>query len=227
MKKTAYPPELIVMLTWHDYTVENAMEVFMQCKDTQARYWGFKEHPLPLEQMRQLFACMKACGKTTCLEVVAYTEAEGLAGAHTAVECGCDVLMGTTYSDAINDYCHAHGVKYMPFVGRITGRPSVLEGDIDQIVAEAQQCVKRGVDGIDLLAYRYTGDAVALSRALVERVDAPVCLAGSINSLQRLDEVKQTSPWAFTIGSAFFENAFHGTFAEQIDTVCKHLRKGF
>lgn len=227
MKKTACPPELIVMLTWHDYTVPDASQIFEQCRHSKARYWGFKEHPLPVEQMKALFARMKACGKTTCLEVVAYTEAEGLAGAHTAVECGCDVLMGTTYSDAINEFCHAHGVKYMPFVGHISGRPSVLEGDIDEIVAEAQQYVERGVDGIDLLAYRYTGDAVALSRALVERVDAPVCLAGSINSLQRLDEVVQTNPWAFTIGSAFFENAFHGTFAQQIDTVCDHLCKGF
>ena len=74
-------PELIVMLTWHDYTVENAHQVFEQCKDAQASYWGMKELPLPMEQMQQLYAYMKSCGKTTILEVVAYTEEEGLAGA--------------------------------------------------------------------------------------------------------------------------------------------------
>ena len=218
-------PELIVMLTWHDYTVENALEVFEQCKDTQAQYWGFKEHPLPLDQMKRLYERMKQCGKTTVLEVVAYTEAEGLAGAHTAVECGCDILMGTKYFDSINKYCRAHGIKYMPFVGHITGRPSVLDGDIDELVAEAQRYVRQGVYGVDLLGYRYTGDAVALNRALVERVDAPVCLAGSINSFERLGEVKCAAPWAFTIGSAFFENKFVGTFAEQIDKVCRYMKR--
>ncbi len=223
MKKTAYPPELIVMLTWHDYTVPDAAQIFEQCRHSKARYWGFKEHPLPVEQMRALYTRMKACGKTTCLEVVAYTEAEGLAGARTAVECGCDVLMGTKYAESIHDYCRRHRLRYMPFVGRIAGRPSVLEGDIGQLVAEARQLVELGVDGIDRLGYRYTGDAVALNRAMVDAVDAPVCLAGSINSFQRLDEVKQAGPWAFTIGSAFFEHAFGSDFARQVDAVCDYM----
>ena len=38
---------------------------------------------------------MKECGKTTFLEVVAYTEAECLEGAKMGVECGVDYLMGT------------------------------------------------------------------------------------------------------------------------------------
>ena len=97
-------PELIVMLTHNDFTVSNAEEIFEQCKDSKARYWGFKDHPLPLEKMKRLFARMKACGKTTVLEVVAYTEEEGLEGARMAVECGCDILMGTVFHDTINDF---------------------------------------------------------------------------------------------------------------------------
>ncbi|WP_250320424.1 hypothetical protein [Streptococcus lutetiensis] len=42
---------------------------------------------------------MKACGKTTFLEVVAYSEEEGLEGAKLAHECCCDILMGTIFSD--------------------------------------------------------------------------------------------------------------------------------
>ena len=53
-------PELIVMLTHNDFTVSNAEEIFEQCKDSKARYWGFKDHPLPLEKMKRLFARMKA-----------------------------------------------------------------------------------------------------------------------------------------------------------------------
>ena len=41
-------PELIVMLTHNDRTVENAYEIFDACKDAKAKYWGFKEVCIPL-----------------------------------------------------------------------------------------------------------------------------------------------------------------------------------
>ena len=59
-------PELVVMLTYNDRTVENAWTVFEQCKDTKARYWGFKEEPLPLSEMKELFSYMKECGTVWC-----------------------------------------------------------------------------------------------------------------------------------------------------------------
>ncbi len=219
------PPELIVMLTWHDYTVENAAQVFEQCKDSKAKFWGFKEHPLSLEQMKEIYSRMKQCGKTTFLEVVAYSEVEGLEGAKIAAECGCDVLMGTKFFDSINALCRVHGIKYMPFVGDVTGRPSVLEGTIDGMIAEARSYIEQGAYGIDLLGYRFTGDAIALNEALVVGIDAPVCIAGSIDSYARLDEVKRAAPWAYTIGGAFFENKFNGTFLEQVNKVCEYMSR--
>ena len=122
-------------------------------------------------------------------------------------------------------YCHEHGIKYMPFVGKVTGRPSVLEGTIEGMIDEARDYIERGAYGIDLLGYRFTGDAIALNEALVAGVDAPVCLAGSIDSYERLDEVRRAAPWAFTIGSAFFENKFDGSFAEQVNKVCDYMSK--
>ena len=225
MRNNKHHPELIVMLTWHDYTVENAAQVWELCKSSKARYWGFKEHPLPLDQMKAIYDSMKQCGKTAFLEVVAYSEEKGLEGAKIAAACGCDILMGTKFFDSINDYCISHGIKYMPFVGKVTGRPSVLEGDIEGMIAEARNYIERGAYGIDLLGYRFTGDAIALNEALVAGVDAPVCLAGSIDSYERLDEVRRAAPWAFTIGSAFFENKFDGSFAEQVNKVCDYMSK--
>ena len=35
--------ELIVMLTWKDKTVENAIEVFESAKHTNVNYWGLKK----------------------------------------------------------------------------------------------------------------------------------------------------------------------------------------
>ena len=216
-------PELIVMLTHNDLTVTDASAVFEQCKDSKAKFWGFKEEPLPLEQMIQLFGYMKNCGKTTFLEVVAYGEKECLEGAKKAAACQCDYLMGTTFFDSVNNFCKSNHLKYMPFVGKITGRPSVLEGTIEDMIREANEYIAKGVYGIDLLGYRYTGDPFLLNREFVAKVNAPVCIAGSINSYERLDEIKTAAPWTFTIGGAFFENKFEGTITEQIDKVCDYI----
>lgn len=218
-------PQLIVMLTHDDMTVPDAAEVFEGCRDSAARYFGFKEEPLPPAEMKRVFSMMREAGKKTVLEVVAYTEEEGISGAKLAADCGCDILMGTVFSDAVLDICRRSGMKYMPFVGEITGRPSVLGGTPESMIEQAKRCIGSGAYGIDLLGYRYTGDAAELNRRFVAGAGAPVCLAGSVNSYSRLDEVKEAAPWAFTIGSAFFENVFGGTMREQIDRVCGYMDK--
>lgn len=223
--KSNTKPKLIVMLTHNDVTVKNAAEIFEECKDSKAEFWGFKEVGLPLDEMKALFQHMKELGKTTFLEVVAYTEEECMEGAKMGVACGVDYLMGTLFFDSINEYCKANNLKYLPFVGKIEGRPSVLSGSMDEIVAQANEITKRGVAGFDLLGYRYVGDAAALNKKFVAETSVPVVLAGSVNSYQRLDEVKDADPWAFTIGGAFFENRFNGTFEEQIDKVVDYVNQ--
>lgn len=216
---------LIVMLTHNDETVNNAHEIFEKCKNSDAKFWGFKEKSIPIEQMKNLYKYMKECGKTTFLEVVEYTEKKGLEGAKIALECGCDILMGTMFFDSINEFCKKNNLRYMPFVGKVTERPSILEGEIDEIIKEANEYLKKGVYGFDLLGYRYTGNAVELNERFVLEVNAPVCIAGSVNGYERLDELKNINPWSFTIGSAFFENKFDGSFEEQINKVCEYVKQ--
>ena len=218
-------PELVVMLTYNDKTAADAPQIFESCRSCKAGYVGFKEEDLPLPEMKKLFAEIKKCGKTAVLEVVAYDEESCLRGAQMAVDCGCDILMGTMFYDSVNALCKQHGLKYMPYVGEVYDRPSVLDGTVDGMIEEANSLIERGADGFDLLAYRYTGDAHELIRRFVAEVDAPVCLAGSVDSYDKLDEILAASPWAFTIGSAFFDNCFEGSFCEQIDKVCGHLEK--
>lgn len=213
------------MLTHNDETVNNAHEIFEKCKNSDAKFWGFKEKSLPIEQMKNLYKYMKECGKTTFLEVVEYTEKKGLEGAKIALECGCDILMGTMFFDSINEFCKKNNLRYMPFVGKVTERPSILEGEIDEIIKEANEYLKKGVYGFDLLGYRYTGNAVELNERFVLEVNAPVCIAGSVNGYERLDELKNINPWSFTIGSAFFENKFDGSFEEQINKVCEYVKQ--
>lgn len=217
-------PFLIVMLTHDDRTVPDAYEIFRQCRNSDAEYWGMKEKPLPFQDMKKLYSYMKECGKKTVLEVVAYTENECIQGAEMAVDFGCDILMGTVFSDTVNDICKKNNIRYMPFVGEITGIPSVLDGNIESMIAQAETYLAKGVYGIDLLGYRYTGNASELNRQFVSRLNAPVCIAGSISSYQRLDEIKKASPYAFTIGSAFFEKRFGKDFCEQINTVCRYIK---
>ena len=177
--------------------------------------------------MKDLVARMKAAGKTTFLEVVDYTEEGCVAGAEIGARCGFDVLMGTMYFDSVKAVADKAGMKYMPFVGQISGRPSILEGTIEGMIEEANTLVDtKGVTGFDLLGYRFTGDAVKLNAEFVKHVRGNVCLAGSVASFQRLDEVKATGAWAFTIGGAFFEKKFGDcSFGEQIDIVIDYMNK--
>lgn len=217
-------PNLIVMLTHNDKTVLNAYDIFEKCKNSKAKFWGFKEEPLPLDEMKRLYSYMKSMGKTTFLEVIAYDEQNGLKGAEMAVECGVDILMGTVFYDSINNFCKENNLKYMPFVGRVSERPSILEGDIDDMIQEANIYISKGAYGIDLLGYRYiSGNPIELNKKIVEKINAPVCIAGSINSYQKLDEIKEANPWSFTIGGAFFENKFGEDFEKQINNVCNYI----
>ncbi len=217
--------KLIVMLTSNDRTVENAHEIFRQCKNSKADIWGIKEKGLPKEQMKNLFSYMKECGKSTVLEVVAYKEQDCMKGAEMAVLCGCDILMGTVFYDSVNSYCKKNGLKYMPYVGQVEGRPSVLNGSPEKIIEDAKRYLEQGVYGISLLGYRYVGNAEKMMDEFLSKINSPVCVAGSIDCYEKLDNIKRTAPWAFTIGSAFFQKRFGEAFDAQIDKVFRYINE--
>ena len=127
---------LIVMLTHNDVTVPNALEVFTSCRDLPVKYWGFKDHGLEPAAMKQLVDVMKANGKTTFLEVVSYTEEECMRGARLGVECGFDYLLGTLYFDIVYEYVKKTDLKYCPFVGKVSQTPSILEGTVEEMLAQ-------------------------------------------------------------------------------------------
>jgi hypothetical protein len=218
-------PQLITMLTYKDETVKNSFEVFDQCADLPAAFWGFKDVGLPKPDMKRLVKHMREAGKTTFLEVVSLTEKECLGGARLALDCGFDYLMGTVYYDSDFKLMKGKTTKFFPFAGKVSGHPSILEGSIPEIVADGRRMEALGVAGFDLLAYRYTADAEALAEAFVKGVRVPVVLAGSIDGFSRLEVMKRIRPWAFTIGSAFFDKKFvpGGSFREQMAKVLDYL----
>jgi hypothetical protein len=78
---------------------------------------------------------------------------------------------------------------------------------------------------ISFLAYRFIGDAEMLAKEFIECVSVPAVITWSIDSFSRLDKIKGFSPWAFTIGTAFFEKKFtpDKTLGEQILRVIEYM----
>lgn len=225
MRSQHLKPELIVMLTHYDQTVSNALELFEHTKEYPITHWGFKDVGLPPPQMEAVVTAMKEAGKTTFLEVVSLSEAEGLRGARLAVELGFDILMGTVFYPSIGDYLKDQPVRYYPFPGHVHSHPSILDGEIHEIVAHARELEAFGVHGLDLLTYRYNGEASYLLKQVVEATKIPIVSAGSIASFERINEVWEAGAWGFTIGSAFFDKQFvpNGSFEENVLAVCNWL----
>jgi len=57
--------KMIIMLTYNDKTVSNALEIFNQCKELPVERWGFKNVGLPVKKMKKLIFNMKKAKKTT------------------------------------------------------------------------------------------------------------------------------------------------------------------
>jgi hypothetical protein len=220
-------PELIVMLTHQDETVPDALELFERTKDYPITHWGFKDVGLAPKEMQSVATAMKDAGKTTYLEVVSLSEEEGLRGARLAVDAGFDVLMGTVFYPSIAEYLKDKPVRYYPFPGHVHGHPSILDGTVDEIVSHACELERYGVHGLDLLTYRYNGNAPGLLSQVVQSTKVPVISAGSIASFERIGEVWDTGAWGFTIGSAFFEKKFvpDGSFEQNVLAVCDWLKE--
>ena len=175
--------------------------------------------------MKTLVRDMKEAGKETYLECVSYDEDSCMAAAKLAVDCGFDCLMGTLYYPSVGEYVKGK-IKYYPFCGHVWGNPSLLGDDIDGIINDAKRLQSLGVDGIDLLAYRFVGDPVELIKRFTEAVNIPTCIAGSIDSFGRLDFMKDINPESFTMGSALFKKNFNadGSFRDNLKIVSDYLK---
>lgn len=198
----------IFMLTHHDATVADALDVYDALRDTGLRHVGFKDIGVTPETLAELTRRMHADGRTVYLEVVSITAEDELRSIQAAREIGVDVVMGGTHvADALS-LLAGSGLRYFPFPGRIVGHPSVLEGTIDEISSSAAALTAQaGVDGLDLLAYRHAGPVEPIIDAVVRASLGPVVIAGSIDSAERIVAVTALGAWGFTIGGAIFEHA--------------------
>jgi len=194
--------EFIFMLTRDDQTLADARAVYASIAESGVRHVGCKDVGLPRAELQALMDDIHANGHTTHLEVVSETEEATLASARAAAEIGPDFLIGGTLIEPVQDIIAGTGIRFFPYVGQIVGHPCLLRGSIESIAEEARQAEELGVDGINLLAYRYDGNVDALVEAVVDATTLPVIAAGSVDSPARIRALAERGVWAFTIGTA-------------------------
>lgn len=199
-------PEFVFMLTHHDRTVANCLEVYDDVRDLPVRYVGFKDVGVPPDTLRELTRRMHDDGREVMLEVVSERAEDELRSIATAADIGVDWVLGGTHPDEALAALDGAEVRYCPFPGTVVGHPSLLRGTIEDVASSARDLTARdGVHGLDLLAYRYDGDVEALVAAVVAASSGPVIAAGSVDSVERIRTLDRLGAWGFTIGGAVFE----------------------
>lgn len=210
------------MLTRNDRTVPRPLEVCRAIRDTGVRFVGIKDVGLAPSLLPELTAEIHQAGQGAVLELVSLDRDAEIDWANAAVEAGVDYLLGGTHTDAVSEAVAGSRTRYLPFAGRVSGRPTRLDGTASEIVASARRLVKlRGVHGIDLLAYRAGGDAAELTRAVVRAVKVPVIAAGGVNSDERIRSLVAAGVWGFTVGTALFD----GTYAPEAQSLPERIAR--
>jgi hypothetical protein len=194
--------EFIFMLTRDDRTLADAREVYASIAASGVRHVGCKDVGLPRDELAALMDDIRANGHTTHLEVVSESDEATLESARVAAEIGPDFLIGGTLIEPVQEVLEGTGIRFFPYVGRIVGHPCLLRGSIAEIADDARRAEQLGVDGINLLAYRYDGDVDELVEAVVDATSLPVIAAGSVDSPARIRALADRGVWAFTIGTA-------------------------
>jgi len=196
------------MLTRNDETIPNARAIYASIAELGLRHVGCKDVGLEKPELAKLIADIRFHGHKSYLEVVSESDDSMERSAHTAVEVGADYVIGGTAVERIQKVIAGTGMKFFPYIGSIVGHPCLLRGSIKEIVDDAKRVEQQGVDGINLLAYRYDGDVPALVRSVAAATPLPLICAGSVDSVERIETLRDLGVWAFTIGTAALDGSF-------------------
>jgi DhnA family fructose-bisphosphate aldolase class Ia len=220
--------EFIFMLTHNDATVQDATAVLGEVAATGLRYIGFKDVGASRETLAELTRRAHDVGMEVMLEIVSVDAQDEIRSLHAAAEINVDWALGGTHPHEGIATLQGTGIRYCPFPGTIEGHPSELRGNHEEITEHARSLsALEGVHGVDLLAYRHQSiDPVALTQAVVQAVDGPVIVAGSITSFDQIAAVGDAGAWGFTIGGAIFDRLLPGgpTVAGQVAAVLDAAR---
>lgn len=198
--------EFIFMLTRNDETLADARDVYASVAAAGVRHFGCKDVGLPRKELEALLSDIESNGHTSYLEVVSESDEATLASARAAAEIQPDYLIGGTLIEPVQEIIAGTGIRFFPYVGGVVGHPCLLRGSIQEIAEDARRAEALGVDGVNLLAYRYDGDVEALVDEVVSKTSLPVIAAGSVDSVERIRALARHGVWAFTIGTAALDS---------------------
>jgi 4-hydroxythreonine-4-phosphate dehydrogenase len=204
------PPDFIFMLTNRDRTIPDARDRLREALAAGVTRIGFKDIGLSFDDMKALAETIREAAGVVYLEVVSLDAVSERRSAEAALELRVDILMGGSRPKVVLPIISGSKIRYYPFPGRIDSHPSVLNGPIEAIVESSRRlAIIPGVHGLDLLAYRFVGDAPRLIREVRQAADPkPIVVAGSIDRRERIEAIVAGQASAFTIGTAALEGAF-------------------
>jgi hypothetical protein len=201
--------DFVFMLTRSDRTVTNWREVLDEIRPLGLRHVGFKDVGIAPDAARELAHALKATGATTYLEVVSTSKETIAASAQLGRDIGIDRLLGGTDAETVVPALKGSSTQYLPFPGKPHDHPTKLGGTPADIAADCARFEKLGCAGVDLLAYRATqADPIELVRAARKAMKGYLLVAGSVDGVARVRELKDAGADAFTVGSAAFDHSF-------------------
>jgi hypothetical protein len=201
--------DFIFMLTRGDRTVPDCLEVLEAVLPLGLKHIGFKDLGVERHCLDALNRRIQEAGATSYLEVVSESPAAARRSAEMAAEIAVDRLLGGTEVAATLDILAGSGISYFPFPGHPVDHPTRLKGRPQDVAEHCRRFLDQGAAGADLLAYRaIDAEPLALIEAARQALGtAPLIVAGSIDSKERINDLAQAGVDAFTIGTAIFENA--------------------
>ncbi len=202
--------DFIFMLTRADKTVQDCMDVIDLIKDCGIKHIGFKDVGVDTRTLSALALEIRNLGATSYMEVVSTTPDSIRTSIALAAEIGVDRVLGGDDVEFALDSLRGTGAQYYPFPGRPVGHPTTLGGTPEDIANDCARMAKAGCPGVDLLAYRASDcDPLDLIRAARKSLNGGyLIIAGSIDSPQRIQDIRDAGADAFTIGSAIFDGSY-------------------
>lgn len=214
--------DFIFMLTRHDQTVLDALDVLDEIGEVGLRHVGFKDVGVDRDTLHALNRAIKDAGATSYMEVVSTSPEAAVRSARIAAEIGIDRLLGGANAAEIVAAIDSKTLAYYPFPGKPVGHPTKLGGSPESVAEDCRRFLEMGCAGVDLLAYRATeADPINLVKAARRGLGEAgwlIC-AGSVDSPARIQALKEAGCDAFTIGSAAFDGSFSprkGRLASQL-----------
>ncbi|WP_338693816.1 hypothetical protein V2W30_04475 [Streptomyces sp. Q6] len=200
--------DFILMLTRADRTVSDCLRALDAVADAGVRHIGFKDIGVDHATLKELASRIGDLGATSYLEVVSTGREAALDSARAAVDLGVDRLMGGTWVEETLPLLDGSEIAYLPFVGDPIGHPTRLGGTPGKIAADCRRAEAAGCAGVDLLAYRTTGDdPLALVRAARAATAGRLVVAGGITGPAQIEALAAAGADAFTVGSALFDGS--------------------